>query len=439
MIQQTIFPFKLEITKEGLTARGGLALMAEFNHGIGLRELTDRYLPSPASNRGFNPSVFVDTLVLMLQGGGRSFEDIRELKYEEGLMKLIDIDNIPDPDSAGDWARRMGKLQTGQRGLNGLGEVRDALNHRMMKRDKTEAYTLDADAMEIIGEKADAYYTYKGNKGYMPMVGYLFELKLCIYDEFREGNTAPAFGQKEFYRACKARMPKGKRIGYYRADSASYQAELINDLETDGVKWAITADMDQAVRTVIASIPDEQWIEPVKGCGYEIAETIHTMNHTKEAFRLVIKRELRKQENLFEQGKYFHHAVATNWDEQEKDANEVLQWHNERGEAENFNKELKIGFGMERMPCGQTEANAVFFRIGVIAYNLFIGFKRLSCPELWLKHTIATFRWKMIQVAGRIVKHSGSIFLKLAVDLEKLELFKGIRKSIFELTLVLDG
>jgi len=439
MIQQTIFPFKIEMTREKLTARGGLALMAEYNHGIGLRELTDRYLPEPGSNRGFKPSVFVDTLVLMLQGGGRSFEDIRELKYEEGLMKLIDIDNIPDPDSVGDWARRMGNLQTGQRGLNGLGVVRDKLNHRMMKRDKREAYTLDADAMGIIAGKADAFYTYKGDKGYMPMAGFLFELKLCIYDEFREGNTAPAFGQKGFYRECKARMPKGKRIGYYRADSASYQAELINDLETDGVKWAITADMDQAVKTVIASIPDEQWIEPVKGCGYEIAETIHTMNHTKKAFRLVIKRELRKQENLFEQGKYFHHAVATNCDEQEKDANEVLQWHNERGEAENFNKELKIGFGMERMPCGQTEANAVFFRIGVIAYNLFIGFKRLSCPELWLKHTIATFRWKMIQVAGRIVKHSGSIFLKLAVDLEKLELFKGIRKSIFELSLVLDG
>lgn len=46
-IQQTILPFKLEITKEKLTAHGGLALMAEFNHGIGLRELTDRYLPAP--------------------------------------------------------------------------------------------------------------------------------------------------------------------------------------------------------------------------------------------------------------------------------------------------------------------------------------------------------------------------------------------------------
>jgi hypothetical protein len=61
----------------------------EFNHGIRLRELTDRYLPAPGSNRGFNPSVVVDRVVLMLQGGGRSLEDLRELKGEEGLMKLL--------------------------------------------------------------------------------------------------------------------------------------------------------------------------------------------------------------------------------------------------------------------------------------------------------------------------------------------------------------
>jgi len=46
-IQQTVLPFKIETTKERLTAHGGLALMAEFNHGIGLRELTDQYLPVP--------------------------------------------------------------------------------------------------------------------------------------------------------------------------------------------------------------------------------------------------------------------------------------------------------------------------------------------------------------------------------------------------------
>lgn len=441
MIQQTIFPFKIETTKERLTAHGGLALMAEFNHGIGLRELTDQYLPAPGSNRGFEPSVVVDSVVLMLQGGGRSLEDLRELKNEEGLMELIDRDEIPEPDTLGDWLRRMGDPQSGQRGLNGLDGVRDKINGRILRRDGIKEYTLDADATEIIGEKAEALFTYNGNKGYMPMLGFLYEIPVCLYDEFREGNVAPAYGQKEFYLECKRRMPEGKRIGYYRSDSASYQADLFNQLEVDGVKYTITADQDKAVKSAIALIPSGDWEEPVRGCGYELAETVHCMNGTTKAFRLVIKRGVRRQAELFggREGQYFYHAVATNWLEEEKNTQEVLEWHNQRGQSENFNKELKIGLGMEQMPCGQSYANAVFFRIGVIAYNLFIGFKRLSCPESWMKQTIATFRWKMVQVAGRIVKHAGETVLKLMIDLEKLELFKGIRHKSFELSLCPDG
>ena len=440
MVQQTILPFKIETTRETLTAHGGLALMAEFNHGIGLRELVDRYLPVPGSNRGLNPSVIVDSVVLMLQGGGRSLEALRELKNEKGLMKLIGGDEIPEPDTVGDWLRRMGDPKAGQLGLEGLDRVRDKINERILKRDGIKEYTLDADATEIIGEKADALFTYNGNKGYMPMLGFLYETPVCLYDEFREGNVPPAYGQKGFYLECKGRMPLGKKIGYYRSDSASYQADLFNQLEEDGVKYAITADQDKAVKSVIALIADEDWKEPVRGCGYELAETVHCMNETKKAFRLVVKREVRRQGELFEKGgQYFYHAVATNWLEEEKDTGEVLKWHNQRGQAENFNKELKIGFGMERMPCGQTHANAVFFRIGVVAYNLFIGFKRLSCPESWVKQTIATFRWKMVQVAGRIVRHAGETVLKLMIDLEKLELFRGIRKKSFELSLQPDG
>jgi dsDNA-specific endonuclease/ATPase MutS2 len=66
------------------------------------------------------------------------------------------------------------------------------------------------------------------------------------------------------------------------------------------------------------------------------------MNGTKKAFRLVVKREIRRQGELFEkEGQYFYHAVASNWLEEEKNTEEVLKWHNQRGQAENFNKELK--------------------------------------------------------------------------------------------------
>ena len=55
-----------------------------------------------------------------------------------------------------------------------------------------EDYTLDVDAMQVEGEKAEARFTYKGDKGYMPMLGFLFEPAICLLDEFREGNESPA-------------------------------------------------------------------------------------------------------------------------------------------------------------------------------------------------------------------------------------------------------
>lgn len=430
MVRQTVLPFKLERTDETLTAHGGLALLAEFNHGLGVCGLTDRYLPRPGSNRGYAPSVFVDRLILMLQAGGQCLEDLRELTREAGLLRLLDRAGIPDPDTVGDWLRRMGDPQTGQAGLVGLGQVRDALTARLLRRDGHETYTLDADATLVVGEKRDAQWSYQGVRGYMPMLGFLWETPVCLVDEFREGNVSPGAGQLAFYRQCRARMPLGKRLARYRADSASYQSALINELGADHVRWAITADQDVAVKAVIAGVPTEAWQEPEPGCGYQVAEAVHSMNQTQTAFRLSIKREARPQPDLFDAATtpYAYHVVASNWPAEEKTALEVLGWHNQRGQAENFNKELKAGFGMEQLPCGESGANAVFFRIGVLAYNLFIGFKRLACPAAWASQTIATVRWKFVQVAGRIVQHAGQRVLKLRVEAEVLAGFRVIRQ-----------
>ena len=434
MVRQTVLGFQLERTEEALTAHGGLAVLAEFNHGLGVCGLADRYLPGPGSHRGYAPSVFVDRLILMLQAGGRSLEDLRELRREAGLMRLLGREALPDPDTVGDWLRRMGDPQTGQAGLVGLGQVRDALTARLLRRDGHETYTLDADATLVVGEKRAAHWSYKGVRGYMPLLGFLFETPLCLVDEFREGNVSPGAGQLEFYRQCRARMPVRKRLARYRADSASYQAALINELEADEVRWAITADQDAAVKAVIAGVPAEAWQEPEPGCGYQVADAVHTMNATKAAFRLSIKREERVQHDLFEAAApYAYHLVASNWSAEEKTAHEVLRWHNQRGQAENFNKELKNGLGLEQLPCGESWANAVFFRIGVLAYNLFIGFKRLACPAAWASQTMATVRWKLVQVAGRILRHAGRVVLRLVLDAEALTCWRTIRQRCWAL------
>ena len=45
---------------------------------------------------------------------------------------------------------------------------------------------------------------------------------------------------------------------------------------------------------------------------------------------------------------------------------------------------------------------------------------------------MTTVRWKLIQLAGRIVHHAGQIVLKLLVEADLVELIHGIRCCCYE-------
>ena len=85
------------------------------------------------------------------------------------------------------------------------------------------------------------------------------------------------------------------------------------------------------------------------------------------------------------------------------------------------------------MPCGQTYGNAVFFRIGVLAYNLFLAMKLLALPLWYRTFTISTARWKLYQLAGAVVKHAHQILLKLAAPVDKIALFHKFRLRCFRI------
>lgn len=405
MINQTVLPFKLEQTKDLITSHAGLALLGEFCVGLGLLDALDKHLPAPGSGAGYRVSEHVFPLLLMLNGGGRSLEDLRQLRDDAGLRQLLGLDRMPSSDATGDFLRRSG---TGA-ALEGLSRVNRRVIKHALKHDGIRGYTLDIDATGIVAEKEAARMTYKGYTGYMPIVGHLAENALVIGDEFREGNASPGSRNLEFIEYCRQQLPEGKRIIAFRADSASYQAEIINYCHDKGIEFAIGADLDQAVVRQIESLPGKHWRAYQNGF---IAETVHCMNKTRQAFRLIVIRRP-VQTKLFEQGAdaQRYTVIATNRTE---DVEQVVRWYNQRGQcSENRIKELKIGFGMERMPCGQFEANAVFFRIGVLAYNLgrLFVLKTLDCS--WHRYQVQTLRWKLYATAGKIVFHGRHVWLKV--------------------------
>ena len=417
-VAQTVLPFKVEATEELLTGNAGLALFGEFAQGLGLSRWLAQEMPKPGSGRGYEAGAYVAPLVLMLTGGGRSLEDLRTLKNDTALATVLKQGAMPSTDAFGDWLRRAGE----EAGLAGLSRINQWLVATRIKQSGLTAHTLDADASQIVAEKEAAHFTYKGEQGYMPMIGHLAEAGIVIHDEFREGNIAPATNNLEFIRACEAHLPKGHRIAHVRLDSAGYQADIFNHCEDTQKTFAIGARLDIPTQKAIAQIPESAW-RHYPDCA--VAETLHSMNDTRKAFRLIVVKHKRQADLFDDKPKY--HVIASN---RAESAEDTLIWYRQRGEvSENGIKELKIGFGMERMPCGQFKANAAFFRIGVIAHNLFVLFKHSVLGDSWQRHKVATVRWRLFHLPGKVVRHAGAWVLKVAAD--TVDMFRAIRVGSF--------
>lgn len=422
MIKQTQLKFKVGLTKDEITPRSGLAVLSEFLRGYGVKGLIDKHMPAPGSNRGYVAWSYVEPLMLMLYGGGRHIEDLREIAEDKGLRRLIGLKDIPSASTVGDWLRRMGSGS----GLNSLNRVIDAVTTKALVLDECQEYTLWSDPTLIEAEKADAKMSYEGFKGYRPIMTAFKELPVIAYHAFRDGNAMG--GTKEAVEAAYRVLPEGKRIRHASLDSEFYTADVMNFLTKQGTTFAIAADKDVAVREAIKGLCSWRPFKTAEGIATdrEIAETVHTMNRTEEAFRLVVLRWRNEQPGLFNPSEYCYHAIATSL---KCSAEEVVWEYNGRGQMENYIKELKGGFNMESLPSGDFGANAMWFALGVLTYNMFVLQKKHLLPEEFRTKTIGTLRWSLIGIAGKVVRHGRRLWLLLATTWDKLSLYHRMRKG----------
>ena len=122
------------------------------------------------------------------------------------------------------------------------------------------------------------------------------------------------------------------------------------------------------------------------------------------------------------------YCIATN--DNELTPAEIIKLHRQRGEtSENKIKELKNGFNMSYLPTSNFEANSFYFAIGTLAYNLFLLFKQILDKNLQ-KHTVKTIRYKLYNIAAKVVLHAREITLK--VNEQLIELLQNIRYRAYE-------
>ncbi len=424
-----ILPYKLETTNELLTSRAGLLAVAQLMDSLKLGARIDKHFPLPKSNRGYKPSVFMQTLILMQHEGSFHLDDVRHMHEDTALQEVMGLDCIPRASALGDWLRRIGHDEQSQAAWVNVNQaVLQSALHRC------KAVTLDIDATEVISNKACAQWTYKKNKGFMPMVGHIAETGQIVATDFREGNASPARENLEFIKQCQQSLPEGCRIHKLRIDAAGYQTKIIKYCDDEDILYAIRAKTSAAIREEIESLSDSNWQPQLDKQGHLVEgeatyRTTHCIGAYKKPFTLIIQRkltqgqaglDLEQQEGAEEisAGGYIYRAIATNREHWSN--SQIIHWYNQRAEdSENRIKELKLDFGGDTLPCSNFKANALYFLISALSYNLFALMRQLLPGEL-SHHRCTTIRWRLYAMAAKVVKTGRKLYVKLQIKHQTL-------------------
>jgi hypothetical protein len=254
-------------------------------------------------------------------------------------------------------------------------------------------------------------------------------MNLVVAEEFRDGNVPALKDPLRVAQQAYGVLPATVKERYFRGDSACDEEELLSWLRDEKrpngpqgfIGFVVSARMNPVLREEIESVTAEKWqpysedSEAVKECAqvdYFPEET--AANRYREPLRTIAIRIRKKQQALFADGsevKYF--AVRTNlWDWKPK---RLLEWHREKaGTIEAVHDVLKNELAGGVLPCGRYGANAAWFRLAVITYNVLTAMKRLVLPADLQTARPKRLRFLIFQQPGKLIHHARKTILRLA-------------------------
>jgi DDE family transposase len=437
MTVQTRLPFELDQRAEAgtLTACGGVPLLIEAFRVSGAAAVLEERVSIKRRKRGLSPAALVEGLFALWAAGGERCEDLAQLREDAALALLLGH-GLPAPQTARDFLEAFDEVEPplwqgaacqvpgeGER-LQGLAAAGRRLIGFLQERAPQTTATIDLDATILESQKRRAKGTYDGRTGYQPVVALWAEQDMVLADEFRDGNVPAGTGNRRVLERAVAALPPGVERIMVRADSAAYEQDLLRWLDAKGIGYAISADMSRELAAAIQTLPDDAWqIEREDGDALrhwaEVAYVPSDGMFAKDRPvppRYLALRITKKQGRLFaDGGEVKHFAIVTNLPDPEGGAGlDLIRWQRGKaGTVEHAHHVLTNELAAEALPSQKFGANAAWFRLNVLLYNLLSAFKRIALPEELHNARPKRLRFVLLNGVGRVVRHARETVLRL--------------------------
>ena len=456
IMHKTPFAIDPEPLRGACSARAGLAAVSRVFRALGLPGSCEANLRGIKSRqRGLEEAQTLESLVLLHAAGGDCMDDMERLREDEGLARILGYEP-PASRSVKDFLERFhdgdliakAKAEAAvQQHLACVPEPTPALEglERVLGCSARQAAavmgpmnygTVDLDGTIVASEKRTAQWTYKGIKGYQPLVAAWAETGLILSDEFRDGNVPGVMAPLACARTAFAALPKCVEHPAFRGDTACYEGNLLawlDDPEREGgpagkIAYAVGAPSHAGLVAAMKRVPETAWTTQETeedGTLRQWADLDYVPSERYEGKgsrprRYVGIRLLKAQGELFADGNDRHfHALVTNRGEA---GGAVVEWHRQKaGTIEQVHDQVKNGLGGGRMPSGKFGANAAWFRVACIAYNVILAL-RAKWPDENLRNAhMKRLRFAIFSVTGRVVRDRRKIRLRLAASREWIE------------------
>lgn len=435
--------------REVYTAWGGATLLVDLFRKLEMDQIATKVLPAKKSAKGLTAGQMVESFTLLSALGGECLEDMQRLRDDAGLEEILSY-RPPAPETARQWLDSFhdatlmlnpplqGSFIPSESGpLAGLKEVNRRLVGTYIENLKPGMeITLDVDSQLVETTKAEAKYCYEGYKAFQAMKVVWAQTLLVLADEFREGNVHPGKDIRRMVDEAVAIIPARDWKIKIRSDSAAYDQDVLDYWEGKHWGFAVSADMTPQLKGEIERMEEKEWHvwkTETGGVMREWAEVPYVPYREYEKkdsqpYRYVAIRVRKQQGELFEDGNSVrHYAVVSNLWEMEGQA--LLKWQRGKaGTVEQVHHILVSDLGGGVFPSYKHGANAAWLRLQVITYNLLQLLKKVALDKEYAEAHPKRLRFAIFTMAGKLVRHGGQTFLRIASEALATIMAPGWRK-----------
>lgn len=409
----------VEVSAKGpdLTSRAGTVLLGALADRLGLTEGLTKALRVHTRLVRHEPGRVARDLAVLLADGGDCLTDLGALRDQEALFGPVASDATA--------YRCLERLDASA--LSRIRAARAAARARAWElggAPRRIILDIDATLLTAHSEKEGAAGTYKGGFGFHPLLCCEAATGEALAGILRPGNAGAntATDHVTVFEAALAQLPEGTagRGTLVRCDSAGATHAFLEAVVAKGLCFSVGCDLSGRVRAACLAVPEEAWLPALDSAGCEregawVAELALDLAAWPEGTRAICRRERPHpgaQLSFSDAGGHRFQVILTN--QQGQRIARLEQVHRQRAAVEDSIRCGKAS-GMRNLPFRSYAMNAAWLELVLIGVDLLAWTRRLLLAGTRLASCEPKrLRYRLLHVAGRVVRHARRVRLRLS-------------------------